>query len=88
MKYYELFRRFNKYSSAVEKQRGGLTVRVESLFHQIKVISINTNITLLIAIRSRILLVLDLSHLFAYLPAVTWLKYYFNSNSFEHSLHL
>ena len=68
MKYYKLYRRFNKYSSAVETQREGKTLRLESLFHRIKVISINTNITLLIAIRSRILLVLDLSDLFACVP--------------------
>ena len=68
MKYYEPNRRFKKYSSAVQKRREGLTLREESLFHQIKVISINTKITLLIAIRSRILHVLDLSYLFACVP--------------------
>ena len=68
MKYYELYCRFKKYSFVVETQREGLSLKVGKLFHQIKVISINTKITLLIAIRSRILLVLDLSDLFACVP--------------------
>lgn len=43
MKYYDLYRRFKKYSFAVETQREGLTLIVESLFPQFKVISMNNH---------------------------------------------